>query len=288
MSLDLKQFATKIRVTDGVYGTVLQKHGLGGNCPELLNVENPTVIEAIAREYVEAGSDVIMTNTLGANRFILARHGLSDKVGLLAEAGARLSKQATENSKCRVFGSFGPTGKLIAIGEVSEQEVCDAFSETSEALARGGAEAIVLETFTDLSEVELALKGVARGCGLAVVISMTFGFGPEGLHTCMGNSTMDLVKLAEAYGVQVVGANCGTGPADMLKIMKAMHDVTDLPLWCKPNGGLPQAIDGETVFSMGPDEFASHVKPMIDTGVAFIGGVLRHIECLYSIGSREG
>ena len=180
MALELKTFASQVRVIDGAWGTELQSLGLpAGAAPELWNVENPSAVEQVARSYVEAGSDIILTNTFGANRVVLAGHGAADRTTELAEAGAAISRTAA-GRQAKVFASIGPTGKIIMMGEVARDEICRAFAEAAGAVARGGADAIVLETFNELDEVLLALAAVKQVSALPVVVSMTFASGPEG------------------------------------------------------------------------------------------------------------
>jgi len=274
MALDLRSFAAGVRVTDGVYGTELQAGGPlePGGCAELLNTENPAAVEAVARSYVEAGSDVIMTNTLMAHRFALAPYGAASRAAELAEAAARISRKAADGTDAKVFGSFGPSGKIVMMGEVSEGELAAAFAETAVALARGGAEAIVLETFNELAEAEIALKAVRAACDLPIVVSMAFAYGAERSATMMGSSPADLAAMAEANGAAAVGANCGVGPAGYLRVAKMLRAATGLPVWIKPNAGLPVVKDGKTTFPMGPGEFASFVPQLIAAGANFIGG----------------
>jgi 5-methyltetrahydrofolate--homocysteine methyltransferase len=269
----LRSFAGQIRVTDGAYGSALQKKGLSvGGCPELANADNPEAVRNVARSYVEAGSEVIITNSLGANRFMLAPHSAADRAAELAEAAAAIAKEAVEGTDVKVFGSFGPTGKIVMMGQVSEAELSAAFAETSEALARGGSDAIVLETFSELAEAEIAVKAVKESCDLPVVVSMTFGCGPEKTCTMMGNTPAELAAMAEAAGADAVGANCGVGPEPYVRVARMLAEATKLPIWIKPNAGLPIVENGKTVFAMGPHEFASFVPQLIGAGTNFIGG----------------
>ncbi len=273
MTLDLESFASQVRVIDGVYGTELQRRGLAPvYAAELLNAEDPDVVEAIAHSYVEAGSDVIMTNSLCAHRFGLERIGAAGRAAELAEAAARISKRAAAGTDVKVFGSFGPSGKIVMTGEVTEEELFAAFVETAEALAWGGADAIVLETFTELAEAKVALAAVRKACDLPVVVSMSFDSGPDKAHTMMGAKPADLAALAKAGGAAAVGANCGIGPAEVIPVARMLAEATDLPVWIKPNAGLPEVHLQKTTFPIGPDEFTSYVPRLIEAGASFIGG----------------
>jgi len=278
MTLDLKDFGAEVRVLDGAWGTQLLWQGLpAGTPPELWNLERPDAVEALARSYVDAGSDVILTNTFGANRFALGGSGQAQRVWELAQAGAAISRRAADAARrlgreVKVFASVGPTGKIVMMGEVDEEEISAAFAETADALAAGGADAIVLETFNELDEARIALRGVRQACDLPVVVSMTFASGADGTATMMGNRPEELAAAADAGGAAAVGANCGAGPENYVRLARMLRASTELPIWIKPNAGLPVVADGRTTFPMGPDDFAAHVDELIAAGANFIGG----------------
>ncbi len=272
MGLDLREFARQVRVTDGVYGTELQGRGLAGACPELLNADDPAAVEAVAQSYVQAGADVIMTNSLSAHRLGLTPHGAADRAAELARAAAEIAVRAAAGTDTKVFGSFGPTGRIVMTGDTPESDLTDAFAETAAALAGGGVEAIVLETFNELAEAEIALRAVRAACDLPVVVSMAFAFGPDCAATMMGETPADLAKMAQANGAAAVGANCGVGPERCVRVAELLARATDLPVWTKPNAGMPVVVEGRTTFPMGPAEFASFVPALIEAGADFIGG----------------
>ena len=258
--------------TDGAWGTELQKHSLpAGSPPELWNIENPDAVLAVARSYVEAGSEVILTNTFGANRFVLASHGLGGRTTELAEKGAAISRKAA-GEEIKVFASMGPSGKIIMMGDASQAELSDAFAEAAAALERGGVDAIVLETFNELEEMKVALAAVVEAVAVPVVTSMTFASGPEGVATMMGDSPAALAAAAEAGGAAAVGANCGTGPANYVRVVGLLQEATDLPIWAKANAGLPQHANGQTHFPMSAEEYATFVPELVEAGADFIGG----------------
>ncbi len=273
MPFDPVEFARRPRVTDGACGTELQKRGLTqGACPELWNVENPDAVREVAQAYVEAGSEVILTNSFGGNRFILGNHGAADRVGELMESSAALAREAAAGTEVKVFGSMGPTGKIVMMEEVAEEDIRSAFAEQAAALARGGADALVIETFHELAELRLALEGAISATDLAIICCMTFSSGADARHTIMGDAPADLAALADELGVAVVGANCGVGPENYVGVAAALRAVTDKPIWVKANAGLPVVEDGRTVFPMPADEFASYVPALIESGVNYIGG----------------
>jgi len=269
---EFTEFAGTVKVTDGAWGTELQKLGLSaGSAPELWNWKNPEAVASVARNYVQAGSDVIMTNTFGANRITLSAHGLAQKTAELAQKGVEISRSAA-GTNVRVFASLGPTGKIVMMGEVDVEDIFEAYSESAEALEWGGADAIVLESFQELEEIRIALKAVKEATDLPVVVSMTFASGPDGTCTMMGDKPSDLAAAAATMQASAVGANCGTGPDNYVKVAKILRESCSLPIWIKANAGLPQIVNNETVFPMGPNQFASHVPALIDASASFIGG----------------
>jgi len=268
----LETFAQTTRVTDGAWGTELQNLGLDpGVSPELWNTDNPSAVESVAASYVRAGSDVILTNTFGGNRFVLAPQGAGDRAAELSEIGTAISRRAAGDG-VKVFASLGPTGKIVMMGDVPVEDILAAFAEQAAALARGGADAIVLETFNELAEIKLAMQAVRDACDLPVIASMTFASGPDGTRTMMGDSPADLAAAAEAAGVNAVGANCGAGPDNYTVVAAMFRKATALPIWIKANAGLPQVVDGQTVFPMAPEEFASFAPALVEAGANFIGG----------------
>ena len=273
MAFDWKQFASAIRVTDGAWGTELQKKGVpAGGAPELMNVQNPTSVEVVARSYVDAGSDAIITNTFGGNKYVLEQHGARGRAAELCEAGAAISRHAA-GEQTVVFGSLGPTGKIVMMQEVPSESIVDAYREAAEALEWGGADAIVLETFNELDEARLAVQGVKQATSLPVVVSMTFSSGPNKTNTMMGNKPGDLARMAKQEGADAVGANCGCGPDNYVTVASLLREATDLPIWIKSNAGLPEVgPDGKTSFPMGPEAFAAFVPKLVDAGANFIGG----------------
>ena len=273
MQLDLREYGRRCRLLDGAWGTELVRQGLlSGTVPELLNVERPEVIAAVARSYVEAGSEIILTNTFSANRFALERHGASERVEQLATAGVRISR-AVAGAKVKVFATIGPTGRIIMMEEVSSNRLRDAFTETARAIVGAVPDAIVLEAFSELEELRLALQAVKASSELPVVACMSFSAGEDATRTVMGNRPEDLVRIAEENDAEAVGANCGIGPEAHVNVAQRLRAATKLPIWIKPNAGIPQiGPDGKTRYPVGPEEFAAFVPRFLDIGVNFLGG----------------
>jgi len=258
-------------ITDGAWGTQLQERGLPvGACPDEWNLSHPAEVEAVARSYVEAGSQIILTNTFGANRLMLARHDLADKVAEVNRAGVEISRRAA-GDRARVFASMGPSGVVLMMGKTTADEVQDAFAEQAEALAGAGADAVVLESFSDPAEIVLAISAM-RPTGLPVVASMTFDSGKDHDRTMMGTTPEQAAAKLKEAGADVVGSNCGQGIAGFVQITKRLRAATDQPLWIKPNAGLPQVIDGKAAYTQTPEQFADFVPALIEAGASFVGG----------------
>jgi 5-methyltetrahydrofolate--homocysteine methyltransferase len=258
-------------ITDGAWGTQLQLRGMPlGSTPDTWNLDHPKEVEEVARAYVEAGSQIILTNTFCSNRFILGRHGLADKIADINRFGVEISKKAACD-KAKVFASIGPSGVMLLMGDVSMDELQDAFAEQARAQAAAGADGIVIETMSDLSEAKLALAA-ARETGLPVVASMTFDSGAQLDRTMMGVTPEHAAEQLTSAGADVIGANCGQGIAGYAAICARLHSTTDRPIWIKANAGLPKIVNGNAVYTQTPDEFASFVPQLIQSGAAFIGG----------------
>lgn len=258
-------------LTDGAWGTELMKQGLKKKeSPESWNLTYPEKVGRIPALYVAAGSRIVLTNTFGANRFILEKHGLADKVGQINRAGVRISKDAAKD-RAYVFASIGPSGKVIVMKQVSVAELEDAFSEQAEAIAEAGADAIVIETMMDMAEAMAAITA-AKKTGLPVVANMVFDAGKDKDRTMMGNTPEEVAEKFAAASVDALGSNCGKGIEGFIPICKRMRAVTALPLWMKANAGIPEVVKGQIVYNITPDQFAAHIPDLINAGANFIGG----------------
>jgi methionine synthase I (cobalamin-dependent) len=258
-------------VTDGAWGTELQARGLAvGDFPEAWNLSHPDLVLEVARAYVEAGSQIVLTNTFSANRLRLAEAGLADRVAEINRTGVNASRTAAQG-QARVFASMGPTGKLLMDGSVTPEEIKSAFEEQARILAGAGADGLVIETMSDLAEAELAV-GAARLTGLPVVACMAFDSGKDKDRTMMGVTPEQSAEALAGAGADVIGANCGQGIAGFISICRRLRAATDRPIWLKANAGLPTLVDGRTTYNATPDEFASHAIELIKLGANFIGG----------------
>ncbi len=258
-------------LTDGAWGTELQARGLPpGSCPDAWNLSDAAAVESVAWSYLEAGSRVILTNTFGANRFVLAGHGLEAKTLEINRAGAAISRRAA-GDKASVFGSMGPSGKMLMMGEVTEEELFEAFSIQATGLKEGGADGLVIETMSDPAEAAVAVRG-AKTSGLPVVASFVFDSGEDLDRTMMGTTPEDAVAAVVAEGADGVGANCGQGIEGFVALCSRLHAATDLPVWIKANAGLPEMVDGKAVYRTSAETFASRVPELIANGASFVGG----------------
>jgi 5-methyltetrahydrofolate--homocysteine methyltransferase len=264
----------RVRVCDGAMGTMLQAAGLDdGGAPELWNVEHPEAIRSIFEQYVAAGSRLITTNTFGGSRPRLAMHGLEDRVAELNEAAARLARSVADaNPGVYVLGDVGPSGDLMEpMGTLTHDDAVALFSEQVAALAAGGADAILIETMSDLAEVDAAITAAkATAPGLPIFATMSFD---TNLRTMMGVRPAQAVTAIAAMGADVVGANCGRGVDEMQIIAAQMAESRPdgTLLIMQSNAGLPVLVDGEFAYTGTPEEMAAFARDMRDLGVDVVG-----------------
>jgi len=263
----------KILIADGGWGTELQKRGLApGEPPEAWNLSRPEEVGAVARSYVEAGADIILTNTFGGSPLKLAKVHLEDKLLEINRQGVRISKQGA-GDRAFVFASMGPSGEFMApLGTVSEVDMVQGFAKQARALAMGGADGIVIETMMDLAEAKAALRAAKESTSLPVAVTLTFNKGPKGYATMMGVRPEKATAELEMAGADIVGANCGAGIEIMIEIMVLMRSTTTLPIWCKPNAGLPELVHGKTIYRETPEMMASKLKALVQAGAKIVGG----------------
>ena len=263
----------KVLISDGAWGTALIQKGLTpGECPEEWNLTHFDAVREIAAGYCAAGADMVETNSFGANRLKLALFGLEDKTAEINEKAALASREAAGNDRW-VIASVGPTGKLLIMEEVTEEEMYGAFREQAEALEKGGADALCIETMSDVEEAALAVKAAKENTGLEVIVTFTFSRTVRGEYrTMMGVSPADAVHAMESAGADIVGANCGNGIEQMIEIAREMRAVTEKPVLIQANAGLPQNVDGVDVFPDTPEDMARFVPALIQAGANIIGG----------------
>ncbi len=261
-------------VSDGAWGTFLQRSGLQpGECPELWCVEHRDVVLGIARSYAEAGADMVETNSFGGTRFKLAHYGLDGRVSEINEAAAAISREAAGPDR-HVIASIGPTGKMLLMGDVTEDELYDAFKEQAVALERGGADACCIETMAAIDEATLAVKAARENTGLEVICTFTFEKTVQGEYrTMMGVSPTDTVPALLEAGAHIVGTNCGNGIERMIDIVKEIRAATaDTPILVHANAGIPVNVNGVDQFPETPKDMAARVDELVAAGANIIGG----------------
>jgi 5-methyltetrahydrofolate--homocysteine methyltransferase len=251
-------------------GTMLQEAGIAaGKCPELLNVEDPDTIRSIHRAYIQAGADIIETNTFGGNPAKLSTYGLDKRTEELNRAAVKIALDAADG-RALVGASIGPTGRFVTpVGDMTFEETLDVFSRQARAVVDAGANLILLETFSDIKEIRAAAIAIRSVTDIPILAHVTFE--PSGL-TLLGSTPEAAAVTLEAAGVDGVGSNCGLGPDGILDVLERMSSVTDLPLLAMPNAGMPRLEGDRTVFPASPEEMAEPVSRFLGIGTALIGG----------------
>ena len=270
----LDELKTRILLSDGAWGTFLQAKGLQpGECPEMWNLSHRNEVLDIARSYLAAGSDIIETNSFGSSGIKLATYGLKEKASDINRSAAEISREAA-GKNVHVAGSVGPTGKMLIMGDITEEELYDTFREQSAALEKGGADIIIIETMSAVDEAAIAVKAARENTSCTVIVTMTFSLTPRGEYrTMMGVSPEEMTISMKEAGAHIVGSNCGNGVAQMIGIVKAIRAVdSKIPVIIQANAGLPEYIDGKTLYRESPEIMASYVDELIKAGANIIGG----------------
>jgi homocysteine S-methyltransferase len=265
----LDRLRSGVVVFDGGMGTTLYAKGVPySQCFDLLNLTRPDLVREIHRAYVEAGAQVLETNTFGANRFRLAENGHGDKVQAINEAGARLARAAA-GDRALVAGSIGPLGKHLApIGHLPPEEAAAAYREQGAALAGAGVDLLVLETITNLEEMRVAI-GAVRPLGVPIVALMTF---TEEGKTLVGNKPEEVARALSGEGVAALGANCSVGPQGILEVLERILPEARVPVVAMPNAGLPRLVGGRYLYLSSPEYMAEFGARAVSMGVSAVGG----------------
>lgn len=258
---------------DGAMGTMLMEEGLTqGDPPEEWNITHPEKVRKIHRAYIEAGSQVILTNSFGGNRFRLQMHDLQDRAEELNRAAARNARAEADAAPhtVAVAGSMGPTGSIFEpMGDLTFEEARGAFAEQALGLADGGVDLYWIETMSDLQEVEAAIAGIRSVSDLP--ISATLSFDTHG-HTMMGVSPTQALSALKELNLILIGANCGTGPKELQEAIQKMREADpDVHLVAKANAGIPQVVNGEIEYSGSPEVMATYASEVRDIGARLIG-----------------
>jgi 5-methyltetrahydrofolate--homocysteine methyltransferase len=259
---------------DGGFGTELISRGFPqGACPEQWNVENPEVVKEIHKNYYDAGSDAVLTNSFGGNKIKLQSHNLENRCYELNRAAAIVANEAKPEGKF-LGGSMGPTGKFLKPqGEFTEEEFEEAYAEQARGLTDGKADFLVIETQYDLVEALCALRGARKASDLPVFVTMTFNHHAKGFFTLMGNTIEQFVEEMGKQDVPVVGSNCTLNSAEMVDLVKSMREKTTLPILAQANAGKPSlSEEGKVAYSQGMEDYLSYIPQMAKNGANIIGG----------------
>lgn len=272
-----EQFRTllqqKIIVLDGATGTNLQKAGMPtGVCPEQWILDHPDVLVDLQTDYINAGSNIVYAPTFSGNRIKLEEYGLQDRLEEINTKLVELSKKAVARTGYRAYvaGNLTMTGRqLYPIGKLMPEELIDVYKEQIQCLVKSGVDLLVVETMMSLAEARAALIAAKETCDLPVIISMTYG---EDGRTLYGTDPATAVVVLQSLGADAIGINCSTGPEEMIPLVEQMKQYANVPILAKPNAGMPELVDGETVYAMTPEEFAAYGRRLVEAGAGIVGG----------------
>jgi methionine synthase I (cobalamin-dependent) len=276
--LNLEALRLRPCAADGAWATALRARGWPLDAAvELANVEQPALVSALAAEYLAAGARFLTTNTFSANRLMLKRRRVGADATELSRNAAELVHAAAvaaapESGRAWIAGSIGPSGRILAVHEATEAELRANVAEQAEALASGGADVLLLETFSELAELLIAVDEARRATALPIIASLSFDSGPQRTRTLMGAEAGACAAALTDAGADVIGCNCGSGISDVLPAVVALRANTNRPIWVKPNAGLPELEDGRPVWRQTAEDFAACVPQLVEAGACIIGG----------------
>lgn len=264
----------EILVADGAMGTMLFQKGLKpGEPPESVNLKNPEYLEEIAQAYLDAGADIIETNTFGGSPLKLADYGLKDKTEEINRIAVERVRKVVGN-KAFISGSVGPSGKMLKpYGDTESKEIYQSFERQMRSLVNSGIDLLCIETMIDLHEATLAIKAVKNfSPDMPIMATMTFDETPRGFYTIMGVCIRDAVIGLKEAGADIIGSNCGNGIENMIKIAHEFKKLTTLPIIIQSNAGIPKMKEGKLMYSETSEFFGEKAKELIEAGVSIIGG----------------
>jgi 5-methyltetrahydrofolate--homocysteine methyltransferase len=271
--VDIRQVIEKesVIITDGSMGAYLQELGYLGITPECASIDMPDLVASVHKEYIESGSSVILTNTFGANKKRLARKNLANKIEDINIKSGEIAKRVSSQYKgILVAGDIGPSGELLEpYGNLTTKEAEEIFVSQAKLLQETGVDLILLETFQDLKEIEVAYNSIKAKYDCFIIPSLTLSSGGEN-RTLMGQKIEDLLEWAEKIGV--LGINCGLTSIEMKSVVSKIRKISEIPLWIKPNAGIPQVSDGNITYPESIEEFTENCVEMVNKGIKFIGG----------------
>ena len=260
-------------VLDGATGTNLQKRGLPiGTAPEIWLFDNPAGISQLYADFVQAGSDIILTCTFGGNRTRLAHANLVEKIVEVNQTAVQLAKEVTRGKNVLIAGSLGPTGEMMQpFGPMSEEQVFDIYAEQTKILLESDVDLLVIETQFDLNEAQAAVRAV-RSIDTDIALVCSFSYD-RGVRTMMGVKPFQMAEVFNEMAVDALGINCGKSLEDNLSVLKTLKENTSKPIWFKPNAGMPTSNpDGNTSYDVTPEMMGDHVPTWIESGARLIGG----------------
>ena len=264
----------KVLVSDGAIGSLLFEKGLNpGDCPERFNLERPEILTEIAQAYVQAGADIIQTNTFGASPLKLSDYNLDDKTEEINQKAVEIIKQVVD-SKTFVSGSVGPTGKmLLPYGDIEPDVMKHNYKRQISILIESGVDLLCIETMTDINEAVITVESAREiSSDIPIIATMTFDVIPQGCVTIMGNGVAEVCDKLTGAGANVIGSNCGNGTENMITIAKEFLANTELPIIIQSNAGIPTIRNDQVIYQETPEEFADFTKILLELGVSIIGG----------------
>ncbi|MGB9678329.1 MAG: homocysteine S-methyltransferase family protein [Candidatus Ratteibacteria bacterium] len=263
----------KFVLLDGAMGTYLEKIGFKGITPEIANIEKPEIVEKIHKEYCESGAEIILTNTFGANRQILKKKGLEDKLEEIIKTGSEIAFKVKEKfGNILIAGDIGPTGQLLhPYGNLKIDQAKNIYEEIGKIFEKTDVDFLILETFQDLEELKIAYDVLKENTKFFIVPCLTFSYGRE-YRTLMGQKVENYVKWAEDNKISVIGSNCGLSSDQMIGLVKIIRNLTGINLWIKPNAGKPKFKEGKIEYQENIEEFTRNCLKILEMGVKFIGG----------------
>lgn len=270
----LERLKEEVLVCDGAMGTMLMSKGMPkGACPDYWGIKNKKILTSIHKAYLEAGADLIITNTFGANAIKLKRFKLQKKVADINKRAAEMAREAA-GDQAYILGDVGPTGEYLKpVGDIEAEEMLHVFTEQVKALQEAGVEAIILETMSDMEELKTAIMAAKESTRLPLIACMTFQkTAKKGFRTTSGISIPQFVSDSLLSGCDVIGANCSIAISDMVDLISEMRNLSTSFLIAQPNAGSPKLVDDKTVYEQSPDEFKRFIPELIKAGANIIGG----------------